>query len=84
MVKLKIGIKRKPKPNFPPKLHAKPKNLPQTNPKPRKTFNGDDIEWIEKEDLRSGITKMSENVRIRKFNYKRRKKEQYQYIQEIM
>jgi hypothetical protein len=55
-------------------LHTKPKNLPWTNPKPRKTFNEDDIEWIEKEDSRSGISRMFKNERSRKFNYKRGKK----------
>ncbi len=45
-----------------------------TNSKPRKEFNEDDIEWIQKEDSKSGIPKMSKNERSRKFSYKGGKK----------
>jgi hypothetical protein len=62
------------KPNFPPNLHTKPNNLPWIDPKPIKTFNDNDIEWIEKEDSRSGIPRMSKNERLRKFSHKGRKK----------
>ncbi len=72
--KIKSRHKKKTKPNFPPKLHTKPKNLPWPDPKPRKTFNEDDIEWIEEEDSRNGIPRMSKNVRARKYSYKRSKK----------
>jgi hypothetical protein len=61
--KLEIGIERKTKPNFPPNLHTKPKNLPWTDPKPKKTFYEDDIERIKEVDSRSGIPKMSKNER---------------------
>jgi hypothetical protein len=52
-----IGIERTPN-LIPPNLHTKPKDLPWTNPKPRKTLNEDDIEWIEEQDSISGIPKM--------------------------
>jgi len=42
--KIRNRHRKKNKPNFPPILHTKPKNLPWTNPKPIKTFNEDDIE----------------------------------------
>ncbi len=48
--KIKNGQRKKNKPNFPPNLYTKPKNLRWTNPKPRGTFNENDIEWIEEED----------------------------------
>jgi len=39
-------------------LYIKPKNLPWVDPKPRGTFNENDIEWIEEEDSRSGIPRI--------------------------
>jgi len=39
-------------------LYTKPKNLPWVDPKPRGTFNENDIEWIEEEDSRSGIPRI--------------------------
>jgi hypothetical protein len=51
-------------------VHTKPKNLPWIDPKPRKTFNEDDIEWIGKEKKKSCIPRMSKNRKARKFNYK--------------
>ncbi len=38
-----------------------------------KTFNEDNIEWIEEEDSRSDIPRMSKNVRARKLNYRGKK-----------
>jgi hypothetical protein len=56
-------------------VHTKPKNLPSTDPKPRKTYNEDDIEWIGEEESKSSIPRMSKNRKARKFNYKGGKKE---------
>ncbi len=56
--KIRNRHKKKKKLNFPPNLHTKPKNLPWSDPKPRKTFNEDDIEWIEEEDSNIGIPRM--------------------------
>jgi hypothetical protein len=42
--KIRNKHRKKNKPSFPPNLHTKPNNLPCTNPKPRKTFNEDDME----------------------------------------
>jgi hypothetical protein len=72
----KIGNRhrKRTKLNFPPKLHTKPKNLPWIDPKPRKTFNENDIEWIGEEDSRSCIRRMFKNVRTRKFCYEGGKK----------
>jgi hypothetical protein len=72
--KIKNRHKKKNKPNFPPNLNTKPKNLPWIDPKPRATFNENDMEWIEEEDSRSGIPRMSKNERSRKFSYKGREK----------
>jgi hypothetical protein len=36
--KFKNGQRKKNKPNFPPNLYTKPKNLPRTNPKLRRTL----------------------------------------------
>ncbi len=55
-------------------MHTKPNNLPWTNPKPRKGFIENDIEWIEEEYSKSGILRMFKNKRLRKFSYKGGKK----------
>jgi hypothetical protein len=39
-----------------------------------RNINDNDIEWVEEEDSRSGIPRMSKNERSRKFNYKGGKK----------
>jgi len=56
-------------------LHTKPNNLPWIDPKPRKTFNEDDIEWNEEEDSRSAISRMANHEISRNFKYKGGKKE---------
>ncbi len=66
--------RKKNKLNFPPNLHTKQKNLPLTDPKPRKIFSENDIKWIKEESSRNGIPKMSKNERLKKFNYRRREK----------
>jgi hypothetical protein len=72
--KIRNRHRKKKKPNFPPNLYTKPKNLPWTDPKPRGTFNENNIEWVEEENSRSGIPRMCKNERSRKFNYKGGKK----------
>jgi hypothetical protein len=65
-------------------LYTKPKNLPWTNPKPKGTFNEIDTEWIEKEDSRSGIPRMSKNEILKKSVIKEGFKVKYRYTQELM
>jgi len=47
---IRIKHRKKNKLNFAPNLHTKPNHLPWIEPKPIKTFNENDIEWIEKKD----------------------------------
>jgi hypothetical protein len=65
-------------------LHTKPKNLPWTDPKPKKTFNEDDNEWIGEEKSRSCIPRMSKNRKTKKLVIKEGKIEQYRYIKKTM
>jgi hypothetical protein len=67
--------KKKNKPNFPRNLHIRSKNLPWIEPKPRIFFNENDIKWIEKEDSRNGILRMSKNERSKKVSYKEGKRQ---------
>jgi hypothetical protein len=65
-------------------LHTKSKNLPWIHPKPRRTFNENDIEWIEfffQEVAYQECLKMKdqENSVV-----KQGKRQQYYYTQEIM
>jgi hypothetical protein len=39
-----------------------------------KILNEDEIEWMEKENSRSSISRMSKNIKARKFSYKGGKK----------
>jgi len=72
--KLEISIKRKSNSILHLTCIQNRNNLPWIEPKPIKTFNENDIEWIEKKYSRSGIPRMSKNEISRKFNYKGRKK----------
>jgi len=72
--KIRNTHRKKNKPNFPPNLYTKPKNLPWIDRKPRGTFTENNIEWVEEENSRSGIPRMCKNERSRKFNYKGGKK----------
>jgi hypothetical protein len=65
-------------------LHTKPKNLPWTDPKLRKIFNEDDIEWIGEEDSKSCIPRMSKNIKARKFNFKGGKKGKVPHYSRIL
>jgi hypothetical protein len=55
-----------------------------TDPKPKKTFNEDDNEWIGEEKSRSCIPRMSKNRKTKKLVIKEGKIEQYRYIKKTM
>jgi hypothetical protein len=72
--KLEIGIERKTNLVFHLTCILNQRIYPRLTQNLEKTFNGNDIEWIEEKYSRSGISRMSKNERSRKFSYKGGKK----------
>ncbi len=62
-----------------PWLHPKRRNLPWSNPKPRKISDEDDKKWIKEEDSRNFLQKTFNNNKTRNFNQRREKRKQQHY-----